>query len=58
MRGATWYTGRPGAERHISTHTPHAGRDLIARRAETADAISTHTPHAGRDIIARTVDKE
>ena len=35
----------------ISTHTPHAGRNIEgAYTAETMPAyISTHTPHAGRN---------
>ena len=35
----------------ISTHTPHAGRNLCPRKkmCNTLLAISTHTPHAGRN---------
>ena len=33
----------------ISTHTPLAGRDLIAAAVMPTSEISTHTPLAGRD---------
>ncbi len=34
----------------ISTHTPHARRDLrYALEPTIAESISTHTPHARRD---------
>ena len=33
----------------ISTHTPHARRDLNFRAPFAEIAISTHTPHARRD---------
>ena len=33
----------------ISTHTPHAGRDVLSFCFHPRCAISTHTPHAGRD---------
>ena len=33
----------------ISTHTPHAGRDIVRVSRITMIYISTHTPHAGRD---------
>ena len=33
----------------ISTHTPHAGRDLIAGHRRGCSIISTHTPLARRD---------
>ena len=36
----------------ISTHTPHARRDVLgAVDYMFTDDISTHTPHARRDII-------
>ena len=34
----------------ISTHTPHAGRDMVMEDAFKSELISTHTPHAGRDF--------
>ena len=34
----------------ISTHTPHAGRDLLRLHRSFILTISTHTPHAGRDL--------
>ena len=33
----------------ISTHTPHARRDIGRRSAAQYIEISTHTPHARRD---------
>ena len=45
------YTHRT-ADRCISTHTPHAGRNAKYRSLFfTCCSISTHTPHAGRNII-------
>ena len=41
----------------ISTHTPHARRDLPMRSAEPWDAISTHTPHARRDNAKNAEDE-
>ena len=39
-------------ENAISTHTPHAGRDLFRlRMLRKPVPISTHTPHAGRDLV-------
>ena len=49
MRGATALALPPWERFHISTHTPHAGRDLAAMYLELTPDISTHTPHAGRD---------
>ena len=34
----------------ISTHTPHAGSDVVQLDEPAALRISTHTPHAGSDI--------
>ena len=38
----------------ISTHTPHAGRDVVANHELTHYIVSTHTPHAGRDVMLLT----
>ena len=50
MRGAT----TPAADRafapYISTHAPHAGRDIGESAENYRMGISTHAPHAGRDI--------
>ena len=35
----------------ISTHTPHAGRDIMKKKRIGGFGISTHTPHAGRDKL-------
>ena len=35
---------------NISTHTPHARRDVVRRLLTHFRHISTHTPHARRDI--------
>ena len=35
----------------ISTHTPHARRDLFALLLFALPLISTHTPHARRDNV-------
>ena len=34
----------------ISTHTPHARRDVRQRLCPRSQTISTHTPHARRDV--------
>ena len=48
MRGATIrLTADSDGSFLISTHTPHAGRDIAP--ADKDSGISTHTPHAGRD---------
>ena len=50
MRGVTRGATAIYQQDIISTHTPHARRDVIQLTAETFDAaISTHTPHARRD---------
>ena len=51
MRGATFTVMRSPYFRVISTHTPHAGRDLILTSCAQTNHISTHTPHAGRDGV-------
>ena len=49
MRGVTEHITPAARMVAISTHTPHARRDL-RERIKTADRIiSTHTPHARRD---------
>ena len=37
-------------QHNISTHTPLAGRDIFALKANYGYTISTHTPLAGRDM--------
>ena len=49
MRGATHERSDPPAGAAISTHTPHAGRDVFESLKMIRRPISTHTPHAGRD---------
>mgnify|MGYP004572281903 CR=1 FL=1 len=49
MRGATIPCGKCFGCRLISTHTPHAGRDVLSGITGKNLWISTHTPHAGRD---------
>ena len=52
MRGVTFECGRVWLLQNISTHTPHARRDLpLAFRVEWNIRISTHTPHARRDCL-------
>ena len=44
----------------ISTHTPHAGRNLRRSSQFRDSAISTHTPHAGRNFkgfVSRTYSR-
>ena len=55
MRGATPLLLYRSATDRISTHTPHAGRDLISDEMSDAIQISTHTPHAGRDTKRKNV---
>ena len=51
MRGVTLRFGLLGFSVEISTHTPHARRDLQKETLEQSRySISTHTPHARRDI--------
>ena len=50
MRGATYAEIWNEWFRDISTHTPHAGRDVRpGYNLGDVFRISTHTPHAGRD---------
>ena len=49
MRGATAWRRFHEVRGTISTHTPHAGRDLDHLDRFGCAGISTHTPHAGRD---------
>ena len=49
MRGVTERGSDPSGQLGISTHTPHAGRDLGEDVLDLLAIISTHTPHAGRD---------
>ena len=49
MRGVTGGLRLNSPEREISTHTPHARRDLLAYLKKIEIKISTHTPHARRD---------
>ena len=50
MRGVTVAVALDYAVLHISTHTPHAGRDgEIGELHGCRFIISTHTAHAGRD---------
>ena len=52
MRGVTAEMTAFKSEISISTHTPHARRDLlITRLKSSAVSISTHTPHARRDCV-------
>ena len=41
----------------ISTHTPHARRDIADGTLKNYDRISTHTPHARRDEVERTMNE-
>ena len=55
MRGVTKNLEDRIVHNEISTHTPHAGRDVIAYNLKSQNKISTHTPHAGRDIKIRVL---
>ena len=55
MRGATRSVLRKCVWDGISTHTPHAGRDLVKVKSGNGSFISTHTPHAGRDFLFQQV---
>ena len=50
MRGVTFSLTLFCVQLFISTHTPHARRDLNTLNGTTCSIISTHTPHARRDI--------
>ena len=49
MRGVTSAPIVIPAKIVISTHTPHARRDIMLNGDITKHCISTHTPHARRD---------
>ncbi len=50
MRGVTRQNLKFSVITEISTHTPHARRDVEKNDdSETVYTISTHTPHARRD---------
>ena len=51
MRGVTVGFAAIDTTSPISTHTPHARRDLNHHDYHEYIAISTHTPHARRDLI-------
>ena len=51
MRGVTIDGVANSDEVKISTHTPHARRDMSALMSFIGLLISTHTPHARRDRI-------
>ena len=49
MRGVTQERYNPCCNSNISTHTPHARRDVAVAAGTNVVDISTHTPHARRD---------
>ena len=49
MRGVTGEQQRQSGSNGISTHTPHARRDISKFHKLPLSFISTHTPHARRD---------
>ena len=49
MRGATANKRQSNANKDISIHAPHAGRDAAGFLAAPKVRISIHAPHAGRD---------
>ena len=49
MRGVTQCAEALYNVQKISTHTPHARRDIMTKLRFWNDDISTHTPHARRD---------
>ena len=51
MRGVTFCMCKCETEKYISTHTPHARRDLLPVLQTLCSMISTHTPHARRDTV-------
>ncbi len=51
MRGVTVSVDGKYDVVYISTHTPHARRDVVTTRDNSKMYISTHTPHARRDLI-------
>ena len=50
MRGVTHVIEDFNIYSDISTHTPHARRDMGIGRNVYTPIISTHTPHARRDL--------
>ena len=50
MRGVTKGVVYWVSLREISTHTPHARRDIATEVLSFVSDISTHTPHARRDL--------
>ena len=57
MRGVTGPFCGLGSADVISTHTPHARRDILFSINLQLYKISTHTPHARRDVGVYTNDK-
>ena len=53
MRGVTALRDYQNDLLYISTHTPHARRDITNVNDLNDLNISTHTPHARRDVIRR-----
>ena len=51
MRGVTLMMMDAQATTFISTHTPHARRDIALQSRTQHRMISTHTPHARRDPL-------
>ena len=51
MRGVTSNVELWEIKTGISTHTPHARRDVGAHKYVICAKISTHTPHARRDEL-------
>ena len=49
MRGVTSTAAVSSYRQTISTHTPHARRDVRSQACKAHPRISTHTPHARRD---------
>ena len=52
MRGVTTSKYTTFDSKKISTHTPHARRDLGIETFLRVFIISTHTPHARRDLAS------
>ena len=57
MRGVTISKIAKNYENCISTHTPHARRDIKKYDDSEAVEISTHTPHARRDVFTNGIIK-
>ena len=51
MRGVTKKQKEIKQKQKISTHTPHARRDVLVYIISVIILISTHTPHARRDKL-------